>query len=60
MNHKLKRLARFQALLLVTLEVETRLRLEMTLLLMFGGFMAAVAALTYVEVRRIRKKLTPK
>ena len=32
----------------------------MTLLLMFGGFLAAVAALTYVEVRRIRKNLTPK
>lgn len=32
----------------------------MTLLIMFGGFMAAVTALTYVEIRRIRKKLTPK
>jgi hypothetical protein len=32
----------------------------MTLLIMFCGFIAAVAALTYVEVRRIRKKLAPK
>ena len=32
----------------------------MTLLIMFGGFMAAVTALTYVEIRRIRKKLPPK
>jgi len=32
----------------------------MTLLIMFGGFMAAVAALTFIEVRRIRKKLTSK
>ena len=32
----------------------------MTLLIMFGGFMAAVTALTYVEIRRIRKKLTSK
>lgn len=32
----------------------------MTLLLMFGGFIAAVGALIYVEVRRIRKSLTPK
>jgi hypothetical protein len=32
----------------------------MTLLIMFGGFMAAVAAMTYIEVRRIRKKLAPK
>ena len=32
----------------------------MTLLIMFGGFMAAVTALTYVEIRRIRKKLNPK
>jgi hypothetical protein len=30
------------------------------MLIMFGGFMAAVIALTYVEVRRIRKKITPK
>jgi hypothetical protein len=27
------------------------------LLIMFAGFVAAVSALTYVEVRRIRKKL---
>jgi len=27
---------------------------------MFGGFMAAVTALTYIEIRRIRKKMTPK
>ena len=32
----------------------------MTLLIMFGGFIAAVTALTYVEIRRIRKKLNPK
>jgi hypothetical protein len=32
----------------------------MTLLIMFCGFMAAIAALTFIEVRRIRKKLTPK
>jgi hypothetical protein len=32
----------------------------MTLLIMFGGFMAAVTALTYIEIRRIRKKLPPK
>ncbi|HEX6803508.1 MAG TPA: hypothetical protein VF133_07480 [Terriglobales bacterium] len=32
----------------------------MTMLIMFGGFMAAVLALTYVEVRRIRKKLSSK
>ena len=32
----------------------------MTLLIMFGGFMAAVSAMTYIEVRRIRKKLTSK
>ena len=32
----------------------------MTIVIMFGGFMAAVIALTYVEVRRIRKKVTPK
>ena len=29
----------------------------MTLLIMFGGFVAAVTALTYVEIRRIRKKM---
>ena len=29
----------------------------MTLLIMFCGFVAAVVALTYIEVRRIRKKL---
>jgi len=39
---------------------EPGLRSPMTLLIMFGGFMAAVAAMTYIEVRRIRKKLTPK
>jgi ABC-type maltose transport system permease subunit len=38
----------------------SELRSPMTLLIMFGGFMAAVAAMTYIEVRRIRKKLTPK
>jgi hypothetical protein len=32
----------------------------MTLLIMFGGFMAAVTGLTYIEIRRIRKKLPPK
>jgi hypothetical protein len=32
----------------------------MTLLIMFGGFMAAVTGLTYIEIRRIRKKLSPK
>lgn len=32
----------------------------MTILIMFSGFVAAVVALTYIEVRRIRKKLTPK
>jgi hypothetical protein len=32
----------------------------MTMLIMFGGFVAAVVALTYIEVRRIRKKLTPR
>jgi hypothetical protein len=32
----------------------------MTLLIMFCGFMAAMTALTYIEVRRIRKKVTPK
>ncbi len=32
----------------------------MTLLIMFLGFMAAVAAMTYIEVRRIRKKLNSK
>lgn len=32
----------------------------MTILIMFSGFMAAVLALTYIEVRRIRKKLTSK
>ncbi len=32
----------------------------MALLIMFGGFMAAVSALTYIEIRRIRKKLPPK
>jgi hypothetical protein len=36
------------------------LRLLMTMLIMFSGFVAAIVALTYVEVRRIRKKLTPK
>ena len=32
---------------------------RMTLLIMFGGFMVAVTALTYIEIRRIRKKLPP-
>ena len=32
----------------------------MTIVIMFGGFMAAVIALTFIEVRRIRKKVTPK
>jgi len=32
----------------------------MTLLIMFSGFVAAVVALIYIEVRRIRKNLTPK
>ncbi len=32
----------------------------MTLLIMFLGFMAAVTAMTYIEVRRIRKKLNSK
>jgi len=32
----------------------------MTLLIMFCGFMAAVSALTFIEVRRIRKKLSSK
>jgi len=32
----------------------------MTLLIMFLGFMAAVAAMTYIEVRRIRKNLNSK
>ena len=32
----------------------------MTLLIMFLGFMAAVTAITYIEVRRIRKKLNSK
>ncbi len=32
----------------------------MALLIMFGGFMASVAALTYIEIRRIRKKLAQK
>ena len=32
----------------------------MTLLIMFLGFMAAVSAMTYIEVRRIRKKLNTK
>lgn len=29
----------------------------MTLVIMFGGFVAAVSALTYIEIRRIRKKM---
>jgi hypothetical protein len=29
----------------------------MALLIMFGGFVAAVSALTYIEIRRIRKKM---
>jgi len=32
----------------------------MILLIMFGGFMVTVTALTYIEIRRIRKKLPPK
>jgi len=32
----------------------------MTLLIMFLGFMAAVTAMTYIEVRSIRKKLNSK
>jgi len=32
----------------------------MTLFIMFFGFMAAVTAMTYIEVRRIRKKLNSK
>jgi len=32
----------------------------MTLLIMFLGFTAAVTAMTYIEVRRIRKKLNSK
>ena len=32
----------------------------MTLLIMFCGFMAAVTAMTYIEVRRIRKKIGTK
>jgi hypothetical protein len=32
----------------------------MTLLIMFLGFMAAVTAMTYIEVRRIRKRLSSK
>ena len=32
----------------------------MTLLIMFLGFMAATGAMTYIEVRRIRKKLNSK
>jgi hypothetical protein len=32
----------------------------MILLIMFGGFMVTVTALTYIEIRRIRKKLAPK
>ncbi len=32
----------------------------MTLLIMFLGFMAAVTAMTYIEIRRIRKKLNTK
>jgi len=32
----------------------------MTILIMFNGFVAAILALTYIEVRRIRKKLTSK
>jgi hypothetical protein len=33
---------------------------KMTLLIMFCGFMAAVLALTFIEVRRIRKNLSSK
>ena len=29
----------------------------MTLLIMFGGFVAAVIALTYIEIRRICKRM---
>jgi hypothetical protein len=32
----------------------------MTIVIMFSGFVAGVVALTYIEVRRIRKKLTAK
>jgi hypothetical protein len=32
----------------------------MTMLIMFSGFVAAVLALIYIEVRRIRKIVTPK
>lgn len=32
----------------------------MTLLIMFFGFMSAVTAMTYIEIRRIRKKLDSK
>jgi len=32
----------------------------MTLLIMFCGFMAAVSALTFIEIRRIRKNLSSK
>jgi len=32
----------------------------MTLVIMFGGFVAAVSALTYIEIRRIRKRMPPK
>ncbi len=31
-----------------------------TLMIMFGGVVAGVTALTYIEIRRIRKKMTPK
>ena len=30
------------------------------MLIMFGGFVAAMSALTYLEIRRIRKKLVQK
>jgi hypothetical protein len=30
------------------------------MLIMFGGFVAAMSALTFVEIRRIRKKLGQK
>lgn len=33
---------------------------NMTLFIMFFGFIAAVSAMTYIEVRRIRKKLGSK
>jgi hypothetical protein len=36
------------------------IEVTMTLLIMFFGFMAAVSAMTYIEVRRIRKKLNSK